>query len=327
MGRRERQLAVSPDAAARRRRRAEARAAMGVRFSERQLGVRSTDDRWRPRVRRRGHGLRLCARRGDRLRLLVVPRERRRSYGREPRQGRRLAPLSGVLRRREGERLRGRRRQRGESVERSRRRASGGARHRRADGGRGPRVRADLVAGGIGRGQPELSVLLVPRRRRVVRRAERHTPLDRVHDRGEGRAAEEDGHTWALDPDRDGAVGWSRQVGLGLDAGGGAIMWGSAADDRFAYLPITRAAQTLGVAALRLETGELAWRASPADGGAAPVSVIPGVLVFGSSAGVVYAYSTDDGKALWQFDTAREFETVNGVAAKGGTISAAGPGA
>ena len=136
---------------------------------------------------------------------------------------------------------------------------------------------------------------------------------------------QKDGHAWALDPDRDGAVVWSRQVGLGLDAGGGAIMWGSAADDRFLYLPITRAAQTLGVAALRLETGELAWRASPADGGAAPVSVIPGVLFFGSSAGVVYAYSTDDGKALWQFDTAREFETVNGVAAKGGTINAAGP--
>ena len=37
------------------------------------------------------------------------------------------------------------------------------------------------------------------------------------------------------------------------------------------------------------------------------------------------AYSTADGRALWQFDTAREFETVNGVAAKGGSINAAGP--
>jgi polyvinyl alcohol dehydrogenase (cytochrome) len=39
----------------------------------------------------------------------------------------------------------------------------------------------------------------------------------------------------------------------------------------------------------------------------------------------MFAYSTADGKALWQFDTAREFETVNGVAAKGGNINAAGP--
>jgi len=136
---------------------------------------------------------------------------------------------------------------------------------------------------------------------------------------------QKDGHAWALDPDKEGAIVWSRQVGLGLDGGGGAIMWGSAADDRLAYFPVTRASQTLGVAALRRDTGELAWRASPADGGAAPVSVIPGVLFFGSSAGSMYAYSTADGRALWQYETAREFDTVNGVSAKGGTINAAGP--
>jgi polyvinyl alcohol dehydrogenase (cytochrome) len=49
------------------------------------------------------------------------------------------------------------------------------------------------------------------------------------------------------------------------------------------------------------------------------------VLFFGSSTGTVYAYSTDDGKALWQFNTAREFETVNGVPANGGNLSSAGP--
>ena len=41
---------------------------------------------------------------------------------------------------------------------------------------------------------------------------------------------------------------------------------------------------------------------------------IPGVVFFGASAGLFCAYSTADGKALWQFDTAREFDTVNGVA-------------
>src|SRR5205823_9008857 len=46
---------------------------------------------------------------------------------------------------------------------------------------------------------------------------------------------QKDGHAWALDPDREGAVVWSRQVGLGIDTGGGAIMWGSAADDRLGY--------------------------------------------------------------------------------------------
>ena len=136
---------------------------------------------------------------------------------------------------------------------------------------------------------------------------------------------QKDGHAWALDPDRQGAVVWSRQVGLGLDAGGGAIMWGSAADERFGYFPVTRATETLGLAAVRLTTGEIAWRASPPDGGAAPVTVMPGVVFFGGSTGTLHAYSTHDGKAMWQFETAREFDTVNGVPAKGGTINAAGP--
>jgi polyvinyl alcohol dehydrogenase (cytochrome) len=43
-----------------------------------------------------------------------------------------------------------------------------------------------------------------------------------------------------------------------------------------------------------------------------------------SSSGTIHAYSTADGKALWQFDTAREFETVNGVPANGGSISSTG---
>jgi len=136
-------------------------------------------------------------------------------------------------------------------------------------------------------------------------------------------AGQKDGHAWALDPDRRGAVVWSRMVGMGLDGGGGAIMWGSAADDRYGYFPVTRARQTLGVTAVRLTTGEIAWRASPPDGGGAPASVIPGALFFGSSGGTVYAYSTDDGHALWQFETAKAFETVNGVEAKGGNINGA----
>jgi polyvinyl alcohol dehydrogenase (cytochrome) len=136
---------------------------------------------------------------------------------------------------------------------------------------------------------------------------------------------QKDGHAWALDPDKEGAVVWSRQVGLGIDHGGGAIMWGSAADDRLGYFPVTRGTAALGLAAVRLTNGEIAWRASPPEGGAAPVTVIPGLVFFGSSTGTVFAYSTADGKALWQFDTAREFETVNAVPAQGGTINASGP--
>jgi polyvinyl alcohol dehydrogenase (cytochrome) len=136
---------------------------------------------------------------------------------------------------------------------------------------------------------------------------------------------QKDGHVWGLDPDKQGAVVWSTLAGNGIESGGGAIMWGSAADDRLAYIPVTRGNPVKGLAAVDIRSGEIAWRGSPADGGGAPVSVIPGAVFMGSSGGTLYAYSTTDGKALWKFETAHDFDTVNGVAAKGGNISAAGP--
>ena len=50
---------------------------------------------------------------------------------------------------------------------------------------------------------------------------------------------------------------------------------------------------------------------------------MPGLVVLGST-GTLYAYSTLDGRAVWQYDTARPFTTVNGVEATGGNINAAG---
>jgi polyvinyl alcohol dehydrogenase (cytochrome) len=57
----------------------------------------------------------------------------------------------------------------------------------------------------------------------------------------------------------------------------------------------------------------------------APVSLIPGVVFSGSMDGHLRAYSTSDGKILWDFDTLRDFDTVNGVKARGGSLSATGP--
>jgi polyvinyl alcohol dehydrogenase (cytochrome) len=138
-------------------------------------------------------------------------------------------------------------------------------------------------------------------------------------------AGQKDGDAWALDADKQGEVVWQRMLGLGIDNGGGGMMWGSAADNTMAYFPVTRAGDKLGLAALRLNNGELAWRASPAVSSAAPATVIPGVIFSGASNGTMYAYSTTDGKMLWQFDTAKQFATVNGVEAKGGALNAAGP--
>ena len=41
--------------------------------------------------------------------------------------------------------------------------------------------------------------------------------------------------------------------------------------------------------------------------------------------GHLRAYSSADGKVIWDFDTVREYKTVNGVEARGGTIDGPGP--
>ena len=57
----------------------------------------------------------------------------------------------------------------------------------------------------------------------------------------------------------------------------------------------------------------------------AAVSAIPGVVFSGSVDGHPRAYATGDGRILWDYDTAREFDPVNRVKASGGSIDAAGP--
>jgi polyvinyl alcohol dehydrogenase (cytochrome) len=105
-------------------------------------------------------------------------------------------------------------------------------------------------------------------------------------------------------------------------------VWGGAADDQHVYYGTGGP----GLAALRLETGERAWlfaAPAPAGGGrggalgAAP-TVIPGVVFEGASDGKLYAVSATDGKQLWEFNTAQEFETVNRMVAHGGAISVSG---
>jgi polyvinyl alcohol dehydrogenase (cytochrome) len=57
---------------------------------------------------------------------------------------------------------------------------------------------------------------------------------------------------------------------------------------------------------------------------AAPTA-IPGAVFAGGLDGHIRAYSAEDGRILWDFDTARDFETVNGVPGRGGSIDGPGP--
>ena len=57
----------------------------------------------------------------------------------------------------------------------------------------------------------------------------------------------------------------------------------------------------------------------------APVTVISGVVFSGCLDGHLRAYDAKDGRVIWDFDTAREFQSVNGVKANGGSIDGPGP--
>ena len=160
-------------------------------------------------------------------------------------------------------------------------------------------------------------------------------------------AGQKSGVVHALDPDREGAIVWQTRVALGGSMGG--VQWGSAADGERIYvaisdvrrIPVQHAWATEadpeiggGLIALDLDDGSVQWytppkacgdrpRCSPAQPGA--VTAIDGVAFAGSMTGVLRAYSTVDGSVLWEFDSVRSFETVNGVPGSGGTIDGAGP--
>ena len=140
-------------------------------------------------------------------------------------------------------------------------------------------------------------------------------------------AGQKSGAVWALDPDHKGAVVWRTVLAKGAADPRGEIIWGGATDGSSAYFGLTSG----GFAAVDLTDGKVRWRQTvdPAEGrlrghGGA-VSLIPGAILSGGWDGVVRAVSTGDGSLLWSYDTVRDFTTVNGVPAKGGSMGAPGP--
>jgi len=163
-------------------------------------------------------------------------------------------------------------------------------------------------------------------------------------------AGQKSGVVYALDPDRKGEVLWQTRVGKGGTNGG--VQWGMASDGQKVYAAVSdlvrkAAAGTIvqvglppdptqggGLTALRIDNGEKSWYAAPkpcearspcSPAQAAAVTAIPGVVFSGSVDGHLRAFSTEDGRILWDFDTTRDYQTVNGVRGKGGSLDGAGP--
>jgi polyvinyl alcohol dehydrogenase (cytochrome) len=164
-------------------------------------------------------------------------------------------------------------------------------------------------------------------------------------------AGQKSGVVYALDPDKKGEILWQVRVAKGGINGG--VQWGMASDGQKVYaatsdvvrgganpdktdprpLPLDPK-QGGGLTALRIATGEKAWYVPPAACGpklgcspaqSAALTVIPGVVFSGSLDGHLRAYSTEEGTVLWDFDTVRDYSTVNGVRANGGALNGPGP--
>jgi polyvinyl alcohol dehydrogenase (cytochrome) len=123
---------------------------------------------------------------------------------------------------------------------------------------------------------------------------------------------------------RRGATAW--QIDRPATSRGGGAVWGGAMDESTVYVPGGRR----GIAAFGIADGQRKWSVSPGGAGdekveyTAAITAIPGVLFVGASDGGVWALSSADGRALWSYQSAHAFTTVNAVAAHGGSIASAG---
>lgn len=154
-------------------------------------------------------------------------------------------------------------------------------------------------------------------------------------------AGQKSGHVWALNPD-NGKLVWSERFGRGTTLGGNHM--GVAVDDERVFVPINDSkrpnrigSDQPGMNALDIETGKVLWRyhaksdcgegrrnrAPRCDiwyGLSSPPLVIDQSVVASSVDGKIFIFDASTGAITWQYDTLRDFQTVNGVPGKGGQI-------
>jgi polyvinyl alcohol dehydrogenase (cytochrome) len=142
----------------------------------------------------------------------------------------------------------------------------------------------------------------------------------------------------------DGKLLWKKRIGKGGALGG--IHWGMATDGKYVYAANADNIYALdqsdslrkptpGIYALDIMNGKVAWSTpSPVcdtavkgclQANSAAPTVIPGVVFAGGLDGHIRAYSTKDGKILWDYNTLQPFETVNKIKGTGGALDGAAP--
>ena len=140
----------------------------------------------------------------------------------------------------------------------------------------------------------------------------------------------------------------------GLGGTNGGAQWGMAVDGERVYAAVSDVGRSAsggeylryapvrldprqggGLTALRIADGSKVWHASARrvrtsarrlqSFAAGCRTAIPGVVFAMSTDGHIRAHAAEDGRVIWDFNTAREFEAVNKVPGRGGSID--GPGA
>lgn len=158
-------------------------------------------------------------------------------------------------------------------------------------------------------------------------------------------AGHKDGSVVAYDAATGAQRQWVTKVGRGSIQGG--VHFGMAAEGTRVYAPIndmndTRNGEDLdpalarpGVHAIDAENGAVLWSHVQEDicsddrplcdpGVSAPLTALTNAVIAGHLDGHLRAYDGQTGEVIWDYDTKRDFNTVNGVAASGGGMSGAG---
>jgi len=153
-------------------------------------------------------------------------------------------------------------------------------------------------------------------------------------------AGQKSGDVWALDPDT-GDLLWNTRVGPGGASGG--IHWGMAFDGNTVFAANNMTTDSTadgvdsGLFALDVDTGNITWeyhhqpdcsgnrrenlRSCDSNWGmSAATLLVDSAVVQGSNDGFVKVFDSGTGEPIFTFDTARPFETMNGVPGKGGAI-------
>ncbi|HJO10806.1 MAG TPA: PQQ-binding-like beta-propeller repeat protein [Gammaproteobacteria bacterium] len=152
-------------------------------------------------------------------------------------------------------------------------------------------------------------------------------------------AGQKSGDLWALDPET-GELVWNQRVGEGTALGGN--HWGIATDSERAFMTINdprgmNGNSRPGIYSYFVGTGEPSWfyevqpecndqrserirRCESLYGFSATPLSVDGAVITGGLDGRLFVFNSDSGELIFQYDTAKDYETVNGVEGYGGSI-------